>query len=449
MVMVKSPMSIQTFAVEFVICSLQTVLECIGAILEAVGSSFLLSGKMPIIPGNRKRVVIVGASFAGCKTEQILARHGTVDITLVDSRSYFEYVPGALRCFVDPSHFRRALSAPLSILKSDTTTVVTATVTNVLAAKQQVVLHNGNYLDYNYLVLCAGSTYTEPIKPMASITTLEERQIEWNAAAHKVAESQTVVIVGAGAVGVELAGEILTVHPNITLYLFDMAPTVLPGFPSSSAQYATKWLQSRGAILRLSTSLKNIGLDNVELADRSVIQADIVFKCMGSPPNVGFLRKSDLRDALTGPKGAVEVNDHLQVLGHETIYCAGDMMYHARSNEVKLGHTAEVNSHLCAGNILRAASGMKPTLVYPNDVVGNSVTPFIYCVSLGKYDATLGFNGLVLNGPLFSIVKWVIEWSKVMAMQKKIIGVWFWLFGDFVANLLSRTVLQQNKKKVE
>ena len=125
------------------------------------------------------------------------------------------------------------------------------------------------------------------------------------------------------------------------------------------------------------------------------------------------------------------------------------MMYHARSNEVKLGHTAEVNSHLCAGNILRAASGMKPTLVYPNDVVGNSVTPFIYCVSLGKYDATLGFNGLVLNGPLFSIVKWVIEWSKVMAMQKKIIGVWFWLFGDFVANLLSRTVLQQNKKKVE
>lgn len=440
----KASATIQALFVEFAIFVLCQILTLAGHIIEHL---------KPLLPtknlevSKKKHVVVVGASFAGCKTEQILAEHGTVDITLIDTKPYFEYVPGALRCFVDPKHFTNSLSAPLSTLTSTTTKVVTATVANIVAAKQEVELESGITVKYDYLVLCAGSAYSSPIKPKSAMASADERQKEWEVAAQAVTDASTIVIVGAGAVGVELAAEILTVYRSKTLYLFDVAPTILPGFPSSSVSYATKWLEQRGAQLRLGCSLQTIGYDYVQLADGTKLEADIVYRCMGSPPNTEFLKRSDLRDALKGPKGSVVVNDHLQVLGHENIYCAGDMMFHPGSKEVKLGHTAEVNGHLCAENILLAASGQKPELQYPQDVVGNSVTPFIYCISLGKYDATLGFNDLVLNGPPFAVVKWILEWSKVMMMQRKLIGVWFWIFGDFVSNLLGRTLLRRKTKK--
>merc|ERR1712160_130653 len=111
----------------------------------------------------------------------------------------------------------------------------------------------------------------------------------------------------------------------------------------------------------------------------------------------------------------------------------GDMCYHAGSDEIKLGHTAELNGHLVAENILHLACAnqqdgesqhlIKKLLKYPNGVVGNVATPFIYNLSLGKYDATLGFNSLVINGTLAAIVKWLIEWTKVAAAKRRPIGI--------------------------
>ena len=37
----------------------------------------------------------------------------------------------------------------------------------------------------------------------------------------------------------------------------------------------------------------------------------------------------------------------------------------------------------------------------------------IYCISLGKYDAVMGFNGLVMSGWIAALMKWILEWTKV------------------------------------
>ena len=95
-------------------------------------------------------------------------------------------------------------------------------------------------------------------------------------------------------------------------------------------------------------------------------------------------------------------------------------MLHARSAELKLGHTAEVNAHLCCANLRRrvqqrggegggAGGGGLVPLRYPDGVVGGPRTPQIYIVSLGKYDASLAFNGVVLNGALAAVAKWVVD----------------------------------------
>jgi uncharacterized membrane protein YvlD (DUF360 family) len=87
-----------------------------------------------------------------------------------------------------------------------------------------------------------------------------------------------------------------------------------------------------------------------------------------------------------------------------------------------------------------------PLLVYPNDVVGNSVTPKLYCLSLGRYDATLGFNSLVINGSIGALMKWLIESMSVAAAAQRPIGNLFWMIAHYTSNLMGRTVLPSKKK---
>jgi hypothetical protein len=74
-------------------------------------------------------------------------------------------------------------------------------------------------------------------------------------------------------------------------------------------------------------------------------------------------------------------------------------------------------------------------------VTGADLTPKIYCVSLGAYEATLAFNGLVISGFLAALTKWLLEWTKVQAARARPIGVVFWIIADVVSNWLGRTLL--------
>ena len=144
-----------------------------------------------------------------------------------------------------------------------------------------------------------------------------------------------------------------------------------------------------------------------------------------------------------------------QVEGFQNVFAAGDLMFHERSKELKLGHTAEVNAHCVAANVLRLARAKAanvsppPLLAYPDDVVGNHATPKIFNLSLGKYDAVLGFNSLILSGTLPAIAKWVLEWTKVAAAANRPVGVAFWIFADYASNYLGRTLLPTPKPDLD
>eukprot|EP00966_Prymnesium_polylepis_P174212 4030759-Prymnesium_polylepis.1 len=332
---------------------------------------------------------------------------------------------------------------------------------------------------FDYLVLAVGSTYSDPIKPAQAERTLAEREASWRDASAKLATASSVLIVGAGAVGVELAGarsdaswphratreasrgvlgrtlrrarrltaclsrrarkgEILTVYPKKHVTFVDLANTILPGFDEVAAAYSRSWLEWRGAELMLAESIEQISAAGVLLKSGVQVKADVVYKCVGVMPNTAMLKDSPYA-ASFGFRNSIEVNDHLQVVGQPRAYCVGDMMWHS-SRELKLGHTAEVNGHLAARNILRDVYG-KPLLSYPRGVTGADTTPKIYCLSLGRYDAVMGFNGLVLRGWYVAVLKWLLEWTKVAAAGERPVGVLFWHVADATSNIISRTLL--------
>ncbi len=442
--------------------AINVVLVPLAAVTQAFSSSAAPSNGST----TKRKVAIVGASFAGLEVQRTLAKHSNeLDITMIDYKTFFEYTPGILRCFVDPPSYSK-LTCPLSVLRKTGTNVITGKVVSIQVEgikkngnRNEVTLNDGRKIPFDYLVLATGSSYPGLIKPTPSQPTIADRQKQWNNAAEELNRAQTVAIVGAGAVGVELAGEIRDKYPAGTkrVMLIDMAPTILPGMEPSSIRYATKWLESHNVELYLGSPLKKMDAKSITFKEGTKIQVDVVYKCVGVAPNSDILKSNaTLAKALQGPNKSVVVNDHLQVNGYSHVFCAGDLCFHAKSNDLKLAHTAELNAHLVAENVLKLVAqdskqygsgpAADPLLVYPTDIVGNTATPKLYCLSLGKYDGTLGFNSLVINGSISALMKWLIENMSVAAAAQRPIGNLFWMIAHYTSNLMGRTVLPSKEK---
>lgn len=404
-------------------------------------------------PSQKRKVAIVGGSFAGLTVERALSRHSDeFEVTLIDYKTFFEYTPGILRCFVEPSHFK-ALSCPLAVAGNKTKLVQGKVVGVDVSTPNQasLTLQDGAKIQCDYLVLACGSSYDAcpPIKATSKEPSLSQRQAQWNQSSKDLEVARSVLIVGAGAVGVELAAEIATKYKGKyakRVVLIDPSPNILPGFREGTINYAKRWLERNGVKLMLRTCPKEINETSVQLDDGTTINVDLVYKCFGSTPNSGWLTDGYLATSLKGPKGSVVVNDYLQIQGFKHIFCAGDMCYHERSNELKLAHTAEINAHLVSENVIRLlrsdTTNTSPRLLpYPSGVVGNTVTPVIYDLSLGKYDGSLGFNSLVINGALAAVVKWFLEWIQVAVAEQRYVGVFVWTVVEAVSNFLGRSLI--------
>ena len=84
--------------------------------------------------------------------------------------------------------------------------------------------------------------------------------------------------------------------------------------------------------------------------------------------------------------------------------------------------------------------GRSRLLKYPEGAVNSRATPKIFCVSLGKYDGSLCFDRLVINGRLAAIMKHVLEVTKVACCREQPASMAFWSFADVASNVLSRLV---------
>lgn len=231
-------------------------------------------------------------------------------MTLVDFKDYFEYTPGILRCFCDASYLSE-LSCKLTATDRNARLVVAEMVD--LSANKVHLLQKGASagegaaggrspakktplrLKFDYLVLATGSTYNAPIKPLETEATLASRQHSWDRAAVDLKAARSVIIVGAGPVGLELAGEILTYYPEKAITFVDMAPGVLSGFDAGSVGHSELWLKQRNVTFRMGTAFEQINTDSVVLKGGEVLRADLVYPCIGVFPNTSFLKSTPLK----------------------------------------------------------------------------------------------------------------------------------------------------------
>ena len=180
------------------------------------GNYFLQMTNTNLTTRTMTNIVILGASFAGLSTAHRILKQAAkagvlVKITLLSPNTDFYWniaapralVPGQLsddRVFQPISTgFRKYTPSQFEFI------VASAESLDVVARK--VVLSTNVTINYDFLILATGSSVKEgtPLKTLESTEATKDALHDFQA---RVKQAETIVIAGAGATGVEIAGEL-------------------------------------------------------------------------------------------------------------------------------------------------------------------------------------------------------------------------------------------------
>jgi NADH dehydrogenase FAD-containing subunit len=272
----------------------------------------------------RPSVAVVGGGYGGIVVASGL--DDIADVVLVEPKDAFVHNVASLRALVDPSWLPRIFLPYDHLLTNGR--VFRDRAVQVDAGR--VLLASGGELAADYIVLATGSTYPFPAK--SDVNDTEVAYERYRATNAELAASERVLLLGAGAVGIELAGEVKAVWPEKQVTIVDIADDVLgPRFMPELRAELRRQLEELGVVLILGSPLRDPpstapgvhGTFSVTTEDGRVMTADLWFRCYGLRPVTDYLSGSLATARLAS--GEVEVTPELRVAGHDAVFAIGDM----------------------------------------------------------------------------------------------------------------------------
>lgn len=302
------------------------------------------------------KVAIIGGGYGGTAVAKAL--EPVADVILIDPKDSFVNAAAALRALVQPGWAGNMFFPYDRVLTRATHIRDTA----VSADPTGVTLSSGRRIDADFMILATGSSYAYPAKPGARSAAEAMENLRLT---HKeLAGADRVLILGAGPVGLELAGEIKEVWPHKTVTVVDPAEQLLPGFIPGLREDLRRQLDTLGVQLLLGTRLQapppvEPGRAGSFTMAGTSITADIWFQAYGVHLNSGYL--ADGRLTTLTARGEVPVTERLNVIGHEHVYAIGDLTDVA---EAKMAAFAMSHAEIVARNITAQIRGEKPEAAY-------------------------------------------------------------------------------------
>ncbi|WP_246186989.1 NAD(P)/FAD-dependent oxidoreductase [Microlunatus speluncae] len=316
----------------------------------AVGAVSLFRRSRPVCrPGSFAavpRVAVIGAGFAGLAAVKQLSRAG-LEVTLIDQRPYATFQPllyqvatGGLNAGDITYPIRNFLARRPGVR------FVCDRVIEIDHDRSVINTAGGQQLGYDYVIIANGATTNHFGIPGAAehavgiYTRSDALQVRdrlfgllEDATRSGSTEPTTVVIVGGGATGIEMAGNLAELRdhglPNsypeldadrVKIILVEAGGQLLAPFAPSLQRYGLAQLRRRGVDVRLQAPIVEIGPDSVRFADETVLPASLVIWTAG-------VRGSDEAGEWRLPRnraGRILVDRSLQVPGKPEVFAVGD-----------------------------------------------------------------------------------------------------------------------------
>ncbi|BCY09175.1 NAD(P)/FAD-dependent oxidoreductase [Actinoplanes sp. L3-i22] len=308
-----------------------------------------------------RTVAVVGGGYGGSLVAKEL--DADANVILIDPREAFVNAAASLRALTQPDW------APSAFFSFDTLLHRGRVIRDRAASVDPngVTLASGARVEADYLVLATGSGYPYPAKPNDGATGIAEQLGDLRETHKELAGAHRVLILGAGPVGLELAGEIKQVWPDKQVAIVDRTDRLLPGFLPQVQADLRRQLDRLGIELHLGTGLSALPAIEAGRAGRVAVTtehgdqivADIWFRAFGVRINTGYLADGKLTPLTE--QAAVPVTERLNVAGYERVYAIGDI---TALPDPKMASYSMTHAEIVVRNIRSQLGGDQPDAVW-------------------------------------------------------------------------------------
>lgn len=352
------------------------------------------NNKSIYIPDSKyPRIVIVGAGFAGIYLAKALKK-APFQVVLLDKNNFHQFQPLFYQVATSGLEPDSIVFPVRKIFRGFRNFVFRMASVDRIGRQEKVLYTDIGTLSYNYLVLATGSTNNfyglkdvelqgiglKSIRDSLDIRSNILQNIEKAVQAqdHKTRiKNTTIVIVGGGPAGVEMAGAIA----EFKKYIFDKDYPELTGFPiqihlveagsrllaamtEKSSQATLKDLKKLGVEVHLGTAVTSYDSGLVHLSnDQEIAAASLVWT---AGVKGQFPAGIDEKHIVKGNR--IAVDQFNQIIGYQDLFAVGDVAF-MKTASYPDGHpmvapTAIQQATHLAQNFIREKTNWKPFVYF-------------------------------------------------------------------------------------
>jgi len=298
----------------------------------------------------KKKIVIIGAGFAGLNAAKTLSKNKEIEIVIIDRKNHHLFQP--LLYQVATAGLNEAdIAYPIrSIFSRKKNITVLKDVVVDFDLENRHVITKSDKIKYDYLIIAAGAeenyfgntqwkNYAPTIKTLKDAQILRNKILNAFEMAEKAKSENekkkflTFIIIGGGPTGVELAGAIgemtritlakdfRNIDPRLSrIILIEAGKRILPSFDEKLSTKATRDLESLGVQVWTNSLVTEINEKGVNIGNEFIEAATVIW--------AAGIKANKLSQKIPGEKdksGRIKVNADLSLPNYPEIFICGDI----------------------------------------------------------------------------------------------------------------------------
>jgi NADH:ubiquinone reductase (H+-translocating) len=413
-----------------------------------------------------KRIIIIGAGFAGLRLAKELSNNSQYEVYLFDRFNHHQFQPlfyQVATAGLDASN----ISFPLRKMfhNSKNIHIRLATVSAINDKENSITTSIGNFI-YDYLVIASGADtnffgnelMAKHALPMKN--TVEALQIRnhiltnfeaaLSASKNDLEPYMNVCIVGGGPTGVELSGAIAEMKNYIlpkdfpeldfskmNIYIFEGSPMTLEAMSEKSQNQSMEYLAKLGVTLKTNTKVESYNGNILTTRDGQIIPTKTVIWAAGIKGNI----PDGVATELIVRGNRIKIDNQCKVQGSNNVFAIGDIAC-MQTEALPFGHpqvapVAVQQAQLIAKNFKAVIANKK-------------ISTFIYN-DKGSM-ATVGRNKAVVDVPkpklhFGGFIAWMIWMGLhlflILGVKNKLFIFLNWLYSYFTYDQSLRLIFKK------